>query len=607
MKRICSVLLIASFIFSSVAVYPAHAAEHDSPEKIVFVTDISGSMSNYDSGYGMKDALSLAVGLAPDGAQAAFISVNSGIVADTDIMDTSSAAGRSALRKEIDALTYGGNTNLALGLERAVEKLEGGPGRIILLADISDNALTAAGADGISQWTRRANELAESCSSSGIVVDLVFLAKDLNEQGLVTAIEDIAAKTGGHVLRPESGDELPGCVEEIYFSSYTYLKWPITGVNTGDDSQSIPITMPTEHVHRGRIYIPSAGKVQAAYAGAKLEAENRPTFSLLDLSHPAKEGVTLTAESEEDSVEIILITDYRLKLSATAFSEIQEPERRDEEARQHTVVTLDILDQMSGKSILDAEHVRNFTPKVTLTEPGGAEQILNAEITADNKYRISLFPEIYGTYSVTAVLSKGEYTFPVVHASFDIEDISVSPDYSWVWKLIAAVAIGLVVLTFLIWLIWKLRRRRSRTSPIIPALENDFSFSGRLDFYVTAQRSQDDAEIPPFTCHLTAVAKSEQVTLQGMLDYCGVRYPFGGAENIHFTPGPDRTLYVKNAGFAGLLLRRSVLPRGKNSRMAFGEKLYFTATDGVSEIAIYYRNVKSTDRVYHSGVVSNHS
>jgi hypothetical protein len=84
-----------------------------------------------------------------------------------------------------------------------------------------------------------------------------------------------------------------------------------------------------------------------------------------------------------------------------------------------------------------------------------------------------------------------------------------------------------------------------------------------------------------------------------VLNECNVDYPFNGAVKLVFEPGPEKSLYVKNNGVTTVLLRGAVMQRGKSYRINFGERLYFTAEDGLSEIAIYYRSVKSRDVKNH--------
>ena len=356
--------------------------------EIVVVVDVSGSVAEYDAGYGVKDALSLMAGLAPDGAQTALVSVNAGVIMDTDFADTSTVAGRAALRAEIESLQYEGNTDLVLGLERAAEKLDGGPGRIILIADISEGGLIPADDAGISKRAAEAEALAENCAASGIAVDLILLGEAPEGNELAAAIEGIATKTGGNILRPESGEELTACMEEILFSAFTYHIWPVTGVNSIGQAQTIPIVMPTERVHRARIYVSGASGIQASYAGAGLDVENRATFSLLDLSRPAREGISLTAEPGSGKTAIYLITDYRLSLDVAVSSEAVKPEGSDA-LEQVTALTIDLRDEETGKSILDTATAEAFTPEIALTTPEGETITLTPEVKEDGRYTAS--------------------------------------------------------------------------------------------------------------------------------------------------------------------------------------------------------------------------
>lgn len=584
MKRSFVVVIITIVAFSVLS-YPAFGAERgDSPEpeKIVLVADISGSIVEYDAGYSMKDALSLAAGLAPDGVEMALLSVNTDIQTETEFYDTSSAEGRRLLRTAADGLAYQGNTDLVAGLERAVERLDYGPGRIILIADISEGGLTPADTARASVQTALAEELAARCVSSGITVDLLLMGQAPEENALADAIEGFADKTGGRILRAESGSALSQCVEDLYFSSYTYLMWPVTGSVT--QSQTISLSMPTNGINRARVYAPGLD-VKAAYAGAGLETESRPAFTLLDLSRPAREGISLTADPDGGNAEIYLITDYDLEAAVTAASEIVVPEKKGGEATQSTTLTIDVLDKATGGSILDEAAAPLFIPEVTLTSPEGEILSLQAE-AAGGTYIAAFYPDSYGTYDVSVTLTQGENTLPAARTTFDAEDIRPVKT-AWNLSLIAAVIIGiLLILSAIIYAAAKKRRGSGLRVAMQP--EEKTRFSGRLQV-ATVIAGGGTKEIPPFSFHLDKAGNEKKLSLGDLYEASAVSCPYANCSGIFFLPGPGESIILKNNSNAKILyLGKSYGPREK-IQLYYNEKVYIIFEEHEDELEIYYR------------------
>lgn len=580
MKRCFYVSL--AMAFTLIFTFPVYATDSDLTEKIVLVADVSGSMAGFDADYSLKDALSLAVGLAPDGAEMALLSVNTGIQTETGFYDTSSAEGRRSLRTAADGLAYQGNTDLVAGLERAVEWLDNGPGRIILIADISEGGLTPADTARASGQAALAEELAAQCASSGITVDLLLMGQAPEGNALAATIERFANKTGGSILRAESGSALPQCVEELYFSSYTYLIWPVTGSVT--ESQTIPLSMPTNGINRARIYAPGSD-VKAAYAGAGLETESRPAFTLLDLSRPAREGISLTAEPGGGSAEIYLITNYDLEAAVTAASELVEPEKKGGEAIQATTLTIDVLDKVTGGSILDEAAAPLFTPEVTLTSPEGDTISLQAE-AAGGKYTAIFCPDGYGTYDVSVTLTQGENTLPAARTTFDAEDIR-SVKTVWNLSLIAAVIIGiLLILSAIIYAAAKKRRGSGLRAAMQP--EEKTRFSGRLQV-ATVIAGGGAKEIPPFNFHLGKAGDEKKLSLGDLYEASAVPCPYANCNSIFFLPGPGESIILKNNSNAKILyLGKAYGPREK-IQLYYNEKIYIIFEEHEDELEIYYR------------------
>lgn len=581
--------LTAFFLPQGFALQPVYGATEDTGNPhIVLVADVSGSMADMDPSGSLKDALSLVVGLAPEGAEMALLSVNTGVRAEMEFYDTSSAEGRRLLRSAADSLAYQGNTDLVHGLQHAVEKLDG-HGRIILLADISEGGLTPADTARASGQAALAEELAARCASSGITVDLILMGQALEGNALAAAIEGTANKTGGRILRAESGPALPRCVEELYFSSYTYLIWPVTGAAA--QSRAISLRMPTNGVNRARVYAPGSD-VKAAYAGAGLETESCPAFTLLDLSRPAREGISLTAEPEGGGAEIYLIADYGLEAAVTAASEIVAPEKKGGEAIQAATLTIDILDKATGGSILDEAAAPLFTPELVLTPPEGESLSLQAEAVG-GKYAAAFHTDSFGTYTVTVTLAQGNNILPAVSAPFEVADIR-PVKASRRLSVLAAVIIGGLLITGA--LVFACRRRNGKTARRTGAIRLNHincHFAGKL-FIRTVLAEGGAREIPPFIFHLEKAGPERRITLKEIYDSSGIPVHFKGIEDILFLAGPESGIVVKNNADAQIRVAGREYGKGQAAEMYYDGKLWIRLVPDVDEIEVVYRRARAT-------------
>ena len=583
-KKRTAAIFLMMVVSLTFLIPPTVYAKKFESEKFVFVVDLSGSMVEVNQRYNIFQALELAVGLAPDSSEIALIGVNSDIVVETEFFDPSVLSQRRIFEQTVENLPYAGNTNLVLGIKRATELLNG-PGRIILLGDIAEGGMVPA-AD-TAQWEQQAQQLAEQCASDHVAVDLILFNTAPEESRLAPKIEEVAVKSKGDIYRPDTADSLLESIERIFFSHYPYFRLTLKEELEAGKEEAVAIPLALTDAKRVRIYLRGyepQEDVFASYAQAPLVIGGNEGYSLLELEYPSKSGLRLifSPAEVERYAQIHMIFSYDLHMIGSTESVIEQ----DENGNSFQVAKILLQIRESQGETVAADMLEQISPQLVLRTPSGQRETVQPELQADGAYRIQYLPQEFGLYTVEGRLLYDGQEISLPECVLQIEQLEISRNYTVLWIILTVLAARLILLLAALYFY---KRRLAQASKPVHG-ESAFAFSGRLDFYVV-KLSQEDYEIAPFTFYLTTIIKRE-VSLQEVFDRCSVRHTFTGADKISFTAGPDKTLLVKNSGPAELLLRSAVVQKDQNSRISFGEKLYFTAADGVSEIAIYYRNAR---------------
>ncbi|QDY83681.1 VWA domain-containing protein [Paenibacillus polymyxa] len=120
-------------------------------------------------------------------------------------------------------------------------------------------------------------------------------------------------------------------------------------------------------------------------------------------------------------------------------------------------------------------------------------------------------------------------------------------------------------------------------------------FAGRIEGYFLATASGQ--EIPVKSWPLTSFP-GRKVSLQELFRTLDVHEPLPEAERILFSAGKKGALIVKHDTRCALQHGKVRLTRNKKAVMTYGDKLYITFEDGVTEIELRYKAIKPNTSVY---------
>ena len=136
------------------------------------------------------------------------------------------------------------------------------------------------------------------------------------------------------------------------------------------------------------------------------------------------------------------------------------------------------------------------------------------------------------------------------------------------------------------------KKPRSIPDPPPPALSK-YSYTGRLNLYIT--RTKSGRDVPPLTYDLFRIPGGKILSLQEILDGCNVTEHLEGADKIFFKAGANRCLVLSNDSDCTIMQNREILMKGRSYLIGIDTKVDITFEDEISEMALQYRQVRSSE------------
>ena len=626
-RKLLSYTLILSMILSAVPVkssaYTAQDTKQDAA--IVWLIDVSGSMSTIDPQKYWIDAVSAGVDLAPNNAQVAFIAFNDTIVAQTAFYDCSDASSREAIMTTVSDAHISGYTDSNIGLAASLDLLRSKPKmdrHLFFIADISESGYKTrrskydADADTLLELTKQFEE-------SRIKVHLLFIDTPKENHQFIPLWEDIAIRTGGSLNYIDDPSNLPKSVETLYQSEFKYNSSVTTAINTLGKPQDILIKLPSFGLDRVRVYISSDTAIHgfqfhADYADLAF-SETR-SYAMFSLTGDIPRTVTLTLpENTRSDVRVYIFADGSLSLSGVANSTAELSRENDSDVyRQKTTVLLTSEVDIYGAYGVD------FNTLISLLDRDGHAVVIDNLRYDNSTFTFDFYPQYYGVYSASLQLeSQGIRLSAETSISIDeidLPDILVNPvaeqdqlqnqtqepDIS-LW--IAIIVGAALLLIAIIMIISTNRRHRRRRVPELYEMQSSVHpidqkkevykeakcvFTGKLDIYGVLIEG-GATEVPATSVRLDKFVDNENLTLYNVFDIAGIPYRYKEAERIHLIPGSDRSLIIKNRSNAVVYCGGQPWLKGQQTTLSYGQKATVIFKDEVNEYEIYYHN--ATDKV----------
>lgn len=583
-KRFNSLWVCFIYLFFICNTSSVNAALEKNNTDIIFVVDCSNSMNDVDSEHMIYDSVHMIKSSATEGFRFGLVAFNSKVVCRISLEED-----ESVWTEKLENITYDGYTNAGLAIKTAINMFQNNVNekRIIY---ISDGEIDMGTEDETAVCVEQFQKQIEKAESSNIQITAIKIG-DRNQKEFQENYKKLL-RTGGEVLE---FNEVISFYEwcEDYITNQLGIPYRSAGmVKTAN--RNLSIKLPDTHMNCAKILLKGKNipKYTLECQAKKITDIAGEHFVVLDMENPVDDKVTIAFGKDVTAdVEAYLLCNYKFQLNAD-YSYNQSAQRA------HIVIKVmnqygdnllsGILEKQGGINIFfDGQKMNySFTPNDEI-----AFDVPTYE-TMEHRIEIGLENICGGFYELKPC---------------NITVVVPSPEKS-LWEKFLPLWVILIVLLFAVSLIWFLFHRmgkreqekpeRSPESRVIEVpvepRKKKYEFEGKINLYVLKTKEGED--IPPQSLNLYSRYTKDMITLQWILDTCGIAIKLEDAEKIVFKPGNKRALLVRNTGEATLLKGRELLLKSQQYPLHFDEKVTILFENEETELEIHYKNLKPKER-----------
>ena len=130
---------------------------------------------------------------------------------------------------------------------------------------------------------------------------------------------------------------------------------------------------------------------------------------------------------------------------------------------------------------------------------------------------------------------------------------------------------------------------------MIPEKENrpapgKASYVGNIRLYIS--RAPSGQDIAPLAYDLFRLPSTKVISLAEILESCGIKEVFSGAEGIYISSGQGRSIILTNQSDCCILKSGEILMKNKSYQLYQDAKVDITFEDEVSELTLQYKVLK---------------
>lgn len=261
-KRVGTIILC--FILSIAFSAQAYAKEFESRQSgldVMFAIDSSGSMVSNDPGrMGMSMVKAFVDTVHIENIRIGFASYSDQVGQVVSPVSIGDPEARAALKAQLDAVTYSGDTDMGMGVEAALSAMPAQEGRKRILVVISDGETDLPGSRGRTEAESEAELLrcAQTCASEGIPIYGVAFGQ---YEGSRDSLADLAARTGGGFYQVARPEDLIEILYGIFGSNLSYKIQPLASGIYGEGSQEIRVVLEEPYLDEMDLLLISSGPV----------------------------------------------------------------------------------------------------------------------------------------------------------------------------------------------------------------------------------------------------------------------------------------------------------------------------------------------------------
>lgn len=564
-----------------------------SESEVVFLLDASKSM-NSDGDGGAADVIRQILYSLPSDAKAGLVIYNADILYKGEL-----GSRPEDMDCALEALEYAGYSNAGLGLRQALSLFSGEEGTEKHIIMVSDGEIDMKDAEESEASKEEFARGMRQAGSKGIRMHIVVVGEIPEEDRDIT---DTAGAAGSEIYTVGADGDLADIAGDILFGHFNF---PRKTVGTMEGSSgNFHIELPVSGASRAKVLLTGKSEIEsinAGYTAGSGKIIKGKKFAVVDLYKPS-DSMDITFDLKEASaVEAYLITEYEAGLEIGLSYRAEETpdggKGKDITYMHYADMEIKLLNRNGGNANLWAEDYYEGYP-VSYTVNGEEYQgtiedgAIRHSFLADGTDSVEVWVRTDNFYEIFGEVpaEKAELLLP--------PDPAEEVDYRPLWYILAALLSVLAVI-LVIWL------RKSKAGVIYVAHPNEgknaekyeaksCQYTGKFNLYVVQTKSGRD--IAPQTIRLFG-RKSGRITLEWILNSCGVKLGNIGAGDIAFYPGSEKSVVVMDQSEQCTVMRgMEILKKGIGYPVYYNEKLTVTLEDGITELEIHYKNLKPGER-----------
>ncbi len=555
---------------------------------VVFVLDTSGSMQQSDPKGYARDGIAQLIYTLPTNYEVGFVAYNTEISASQPLVENDQ---REQIMKAAGEVKYRGYSNAGAGLEQAVEFLEESRAvekHIVLLSDGEFLCSSEEETDLSRQIYQEATQRAEE---DKIRIHVIGLGEEMEDRD--NSIFQAAGRTQGGSWYTPQALEIQSAIDSILTEQLGIKQVTAAIVETDGSMETVSIDLPFSHADKVRVLLTGSSaieKLQTSFKAENANQRNGERYSLIEVQQPQSEKMELSFMGEEgNQVRITLIAEYRVVSKAQVSYQDSEPANEGAErySREAAITYTFFAAENERIPLWTEEYFRHA--KIKLKE--GERQ----QETALEKGRIT--SRLPVTEASLLEVSFDCSSLPVNVLSLSSLEVELEeppllpvkePPYV-LYGILAFAGLGIVAV---------LLYRRKPEPEIIPERDNrpapgKASYVGKIKLYILRAPSGHDIE--PLSYDLFRLPSDKVISFGEILESCGVKEVFAGAEGIYISSGQGRSIILTNQSDCCILKSGEILMKNKSYQLFEDSKVDITFEDEVSELTFQYKVVKPSE------------
>nr|WP_318686388.1 vWA domain-containing protein [uncultured Acetatifactor sp.] len=396
-------------LFLPLTAYAEEIVSRKEPLDIIFVIDCSGSMKTNDpSKMGLNMVQAFVDSVLAEDVRIGYVAYNHDIYSFSAPESVAGAERREALKEEIGAITYSGDTDIGLGLSYAYELLpkENYARQMMVLISDGETDLPAGNQRTQEQSARELDQCVLRCREEDIPIYTVAFGQ---YDGNTAALEEIAVQTGAKSYSAGSPENLIEVLYGIFQDNLSYRIWQFSNGIYGGGSQEIRCILDAPYLDEINVLLLSSDSVGETWVQCGEEE-----ILLANLSHYAVGKIDSTG-TDTSAKELVIRSETKqgqnLQIYVIGYRDLEPVLNINGNIGKNQIQEYQVyFKNENGEIINDAAFYKTFSWELEATGTHGAQgtyEIMDGVLQGNMVYSHS------GTYTLDGVLADdfGSYPF----------------------------------------------------------------------------------------------------------------------------------------------------------------------------------------------------